>query len=54
MEIIKKEKVKFPKNIDPQAESLLKMMLNKNVKERALNATFEKIKNNDYFNGFSW
>ena len=45
MQIIKKDKVKFPKNIDPEAESLLKLMLNKNAKERALSATFEKIKN---------
>jgi hypothetical protein len=40
MEIIKKDHVKFPKSIDPEAESMLKLMLNKNAKERALSATF--------------
>jgi hypothetical protein len=54
MEIIKKDKVKFPKHVDAESEALLKLMLNKNAKERALNATFEKIKSAEFFNGFSW
>ncbi len=32
MEIIKKDKVKFPKHLEPESEALLKMMLNKNPK----------------------
>ena len=40
MEIIKKDKLKFPRNIDSEAKSLLELMLNKNSKERALSATF--------------
>lgn len=44
MEIIKKDKVKYPKNLESDAEDLLKMMLNKNSKERAVEASFEKIK----------
>ena len=32
METIKKDQVKFPKNIDSESEVLLKMMLNKNAK----------------------
>ena len=40
MEIIKKDKVKFPRNLEPECEALLKMMLNKNPKQRAHTATF--------------
>lgn len=32
MEIIKKDKVKFPRNLESESEALLKLMLNKNPK----------------------
>ena len=40
MEIIKKDKVKYPKGLDQQAEELLKLMLNKNPHERSVHACF--------------
>jgi hypothetical protein len=44
MEEIKKNKIKMPNSLDQNLAKLLKLMLNKNAKERSISATFEKIK----------
>ena len=48
-----KSQIKFPRNIDKNAKSLMNRLLNKNCQNRLGNG-YDELKNHPYFSPVSW